>query len=52
MVTTKQYTFNNVMENHTISAEFETDPDPPTPGTGTSIRMFVKISGSWTPLFQ
>ena len=48
MVTFKEVTFNNVTDNHTIEAEFE---ESTTPTGGSSIRMFVKLGGTWKPLF-
>jgi hypothetical protein len=48
MVTYKEYTFQNVTGDHTISAEFEESTEP-TPTGG--IRMFIKQNGVWKPLF-
>ena len=44
------YTFQSVDSDHTIVAEFTTEPEP-TP-TGGTLRMFVKKGGAWSPLFQ
>lgn len=49
MVTVKEYTFSNVTSAHTISAEFT---ESPTPVEDEIVRMFIKVNGTWVPLFE
>ena len=51
MVGTVEYTFDNVQGNHTISAEFEVDPTPPTPTPIGGLKAYYKQNGVWIPLF-
>lgn len=49
MVTVKEYTFQNVTADHTISVTFEESTGPT---EDEIVRMFIKQNGVWIPLFE